>query len=242
MIAVRDKTKEINAADVEHLAALVTGGLLLLSGVRRGGPIGAILKLGGLAFLYRGQQGYRPLYEAIGIALAPEPTGVGRQNVRVQTSIVVNRPREEIYRLWRNLQNLPVFMDHLLSVHEIDDTRSLWVARAPAGMVIKWDAKIVNDVENELIAWTTLEGSGVDHAGTVRFEEASSGVTRVEVILRYDPPADMLGVLVAKVFRNDPQKQIENDLLRFKAIMEIGSRKEPVRRKQTKGPGQAHAR
>jgi uncharacterized membrane protein len=239
MIAVREKSKEINASDVEHLGALITGGLLVLSGIRRGGPMGTLFKLGGLALIYRGQQGYRPLYEAIGIALPEEPTGVGRQNVRVEASVVVNRPREEIYRIWRNLENMPVFMDHLLSVHEIDDTRSLWVARAPAGMVIKWDAKIINDVENEMIAWTTIEGSGVDHAGTVRFQDVGHGATRIDVVFRYDPPADMLGVFVAKLFKNDPQLQIERDLKKFKAIMEIGG-SEPAAPKRSKGPGRAH--
>ena len=224
MISVRDKGKEVNATDVEHIAALVTGGLMLASGFRRGGPIGSLFKLGGLALLYRGQQGYRRLYEAIGIALPAEPTGVGRQNVRVESEIVIDKPRDEIYRIWRNFENLPVFMDHLISVHEIDDTRSLWVAKAPAGMVIKWDCKVINDVENELIAWTTLEGSGVDHAGTVRFDEAGPGKTRLHVVFRYDPPADMLGVWIAKLFQNDPQSQTDRDLQQFKAIMELGSK------------------
>ena len=240
MIAVREKTKEINASDVEHLGALITGGLLVLSGMRRGGAIGTLFKLGGLALIYRGQQGYRALYDAIGIALPDEPTGVGRQNVRVEASIVVNRPREELYRIWRNLQNMPVFMDHLLSVNEIDDTRSLWVAKAPAGMVVKWDAKIINDVENELIAWTTMEGSGVDHAGTVRFSDAPNGTTKIDVVFRYDPPADMLGVFVAKLFRNDPQQQIEKDLAKFKAIMEIGGNDSVSTKKPSKGQAQVH--
>lgn len=225
MVPVRDNSKEINAADVEHVGALMIGGFLLLSGMRREGIFGTLLKAGGLAMLYRGQQGYRRLYDALGIAIPEESTGVGRQNVRVQAEIEVARGREEIYRIWRNLSNLPVFMDHLLSVHEIDDRRSLWVARAPAGMVVKWDAKIVNDVENELIAWNTIEGSGVDHAGTVRFRDGSHpGTTRIQVNFRYDPPADMVGVWVARVFRNDPKSQIEKDLLRFKAIMELGSK------------------
>jgi uncharacterized membrane protein len=89
-------------------------------------------------------------------------------------------------------------------------------------MVIKWDAKIVNDVENEMIAWTTLEGSGVDHSGTIRFSDEEDGMTRIDIVFRYDPPADMVGVFIAKLFKNDPQRQIEHDLEQFKAIMEIG--------------------
>ena len=224
MVAVRGRCKEINAADVEHVSAIVSGGALFLAGHRRGGALGILMKIGGVALLYRGQQGYRRLYDALGIALPTEPTGVGRWNQRVETSAIVDCPRQEIYRIWRNLQNLPVFMEHLVSVHEIDDERSLWVAAAPAGMVIKWDARIVNDVEDTLIAWTTLEGSGVDHAGFVRFEDAGKGKTKITVAFRYDPPADVIGIAFAKLFRSDPQRQIEKDLRRFKAIMELGQR------------------
>ncbi len=222
MVPVRRKTKEINAADVEHVAALASGVAMMLLGVRSGGLKGIAMKLGGLALVYRGQQGYRKLYDAIGVQMPSSPTGVGKKNVRVDAEIDVARPREELYRIWRNLENLPVFMEHLLSVHEIDDKRSLWVARAPIGMVVKWDAEIVNDRENELIAWQTLEGSGVDNAGSVHFDEIEGG-TRVRVVLRYDPPADLFGAWFAKLLQSDPQTQIEKDLLRFKAIMELGS-------------------
>lgn len=229
MVPVRDTNKEINAADIEHIGSLATGGLLMLTGLRKGGVIGALYKVAGIALVYRGQQGYRRLYDALGIELAAKPTGVGKQNVRVESSIVVDRPREELYRIWRNLKNLPVFMLHLVSVHEIDDNRSLWVARAPAGTVIKWDAEIINDIPNEIIAWQSLEGSGVDNAGSVRFQDNPEGSgTLIKVVLRYDPPGDLLGAFVAKLFQNDPQSQVDQDLQRFKAIMELGGEGQQV--------------
>lgn len=200
---------------------MVVGGLLLLTGYRKSGALGAILKCAGFGMLVRGQTGYRRGYDFLGLCLPSRPTGVGRQNARVESEVTVLRPRTEIYRIWRNLENLSVFMDHLLSVHEIDDTRSLWTACAPAGTVIKWEAEIINDVENELIAWQSLEGSGVDTAGSVRFIDAPHGGTRVRVVLRYDPPGDLLGIKLAKLFHSDPQTQIDNDLLKFKAIMEV---------------------
>lgn len=221
MVPIRDTNKEINAADIEHIGALVSGGLMVMKGFRRGGPVGLLYKAAGLGLLYRGQKGYRRLYSAMGLCLKDEPTGVGKQNAKVDCSIVIDRPREELFRIWRNLENLPVFMNHLISVHEVDDTRSLWVARAPAGTVIKWEAEIINVVENELIAWSSLEGSGVDSVGSVHFEDVPGG-TRVHVVLRYDPPGDMLGIWIAKIFQSDPQTQIYQDLKRFKAIMEIG--------------------
>lgn len=221
-LPVRKEGREINAADVEHIGALTVGGLLLLKGLLKGGPLGLIYKVGGAALVYRGAQGYRPLYDALGIQMPEAPTGVGKQNARVEHEVVVNRPREELYRIWRNLSNLPVFMDNLVSVNEIDDKRSLWVAKGPAGTVVKWEAEIVNDIENELIAWQTLEGSGVDNAGSIHFEDAGNGATRLRVVLRYDPPADSLGIWVAKALGRDAQTEIEEDLERFKAIMEIG--------------------
>ncbi|CAN5559853.1 SRPBCC family protein [soil metagenome] len=223
MVPVRSKTKEINAADVEHVAALASGAAMLLLGFRRGGLGGTLMKLAGLGLVYRGQDGYRKLYDAIGVPLPKRVTGVGKQNVRVEAEVIVDRPRGELYRIWRNLENLPVFMQHLLSVHEVDDTHSLWVARAPAGTVIKWEAVIINDKEDELIAWETLEGSGVDNAGSVKFKDVEGG-TKINVVLRYDPPADLFGAWVARVFQSDPQTQIEKDLIRFKAIMELGGK------------------
>ncbi len=222
MIDARDGNREIDAADIEHIGALVAGGLLLLKGMRKSGPLGLIFKLGGVALLYRGQKGYRPLYDRLGIALPHTPTGVGRYNVRVESSIDIDQPPRELYRLWRNLENLPIFMDHLLEVREVDEDRSVWTARAPAGMVVRWEAEIINDVPDEIIAWQSLEGSGVDNAGSVRFEELEDGGTRLRVVLSYDPPGDMLGAWVAKIFQNDPQRQIDNDLRRFKAILELG--------------------
>lgn len=213
----------IDASDVEHLGALITGGLLIAAGSRKGGFAGFLFKAGGMALLYRGQQGYRRLYNSLGIRLDDKPSGVGRQNIRVESEITVRRPREEMYRIWRNLENLPVFMDHLVKVVELNDVNSRWVARAPAGMVITWDACIVNDIENELIAWETLEGSGVDNAGSVHFTDEPDGSTRIRVVLRYDPPADLFGAFVAKVFGSDPQREIDQDLRRFKRIMEVGS-------------------
>lgn len=190
--------------------------------------MGSVLKLSGLALIYRGQQGYRRLYEAFGIKLPETVTGAGKTSLRVQSSIIVARPAAELYRIWRNLSNLPVFMDHLLSVTEVDDERSIWVSKLPGGLVAKWDSVIINDVENELIAWSTLEGSGVDNAGSVRFRDEGFGNTRITVVFRYTPPADRLGAFIGQIFGVDPQRQIDRDLRHFKDIMELGSEKRPL--------------
>ncbi len=221
--------KKVNAADVEHVGAMVLGSLLLLAGSTNRGVKRHLLSMAGAGLMYRGTQGYRRLYELLGLRMADQPSGVGRQNIRIESSVVVDRPCSEVYRIWRHLENLPVFMDHLIEVKELDDVRSHWVARAPAGMVIEWDAEIVNDVENQIIAFRTVEGSGVDMAGSTHFDRLAKDRTKVRTVLRYDPPADMVGVWIAKVFRSDPQRQIDADLIRFKRILEVGNRSLPAR-------------
>ena len=115
MVPVRDTNKEINAADIEHVSALAVGGLMLFRGYRTPGVLGALYKVAGLGMLYRGQKGYRRLYQACGLCLAETPTGVGRWNARVESQIVIDRSRGELYRIWRNLSTLPVFMQHLIA-------------------------------------------------------------------------------------------------------------------------------
>jgi uncharacterized membrane protein len=142
--------------------------------------------------------------------------------VRVDESIVLNRPRGEVYRFWRNLENLPRFMDHLEAVTVLDERRSHWTAKGPAGSRVEWDAEIHNEIPNELIAWRSLEGSEVDNAGSVHFMPTENGDTEVRVVLRYDPPAGKLGAAVARLFGEDPSRQVAEDLRRLKQVVEAG--------------------
>ena len=141
----------------------------------------------------------------------------------VRKSIIINRPPEELYRFWRDLENLPTFMKHLESVHVTGEGRSHWVAKAPAGTTVEWDAEITEDRPDELIAWRSLEGADVDNAGSVRFERAPGGRgTIVSVEIDYNPPAGVVGSLVAKLFGEEPEQQVQDDLRRFKQFMETG--------------------
>jgi len=143
--------------------------------------------------------------------------------IRVQKTVTINRSPEELYRFWRDFQNLPRFMNHLGSVQVIGDKRSHWVARGPAGMRVEWDAEVIEDRSNEVIKWRSLEGSDVDNVGSVRFERAPGGrgtVVRVEI--EYSPPAGVIGAGLAKLFGEDPEWQLKDDLRRFKQVMEAG--------------------
>lgn len=163
----------------------------------------------------------------------------GREILRVAQAVTINRPPEMLYEFWRDFQNLPRFMKHLESVEIIgtkatvpgdgDQSRSgankltHWVAKGPAGTKVEWDAEILEDRANEMIAWRSLEGADVDNIGSVRFESAPGGhETIVRVRLQYNPPAGVIGATVARLFGEDPAWQIKDDLRRFKQIMEAG--------------------
>lgn len=142
--------------------------------------------------------------------------------LRAHGTITVNRPPEEVYAYWRDFANLPSFMWHLESVR-VGDDRSHWVARAPAGKRVAWDAEIERDVPGQCIAWKSVGKTAVPNAGSVTFRRApkDSG-TEVSVELRYDPPGGRAGAAVAKVFGEEPEQQVRDDLRRFKQVIETG--------------------
>lgn len=144
------------------------------------------------------------------------------EGVRVDERIVLSRSRAEVYRFWRDLRNLPRFMDHLEAVTVVDERRSHWIAKGPAGSRVEWDAEIHHEIPNELLAWRSLPGSDVDNAGSVHFTPTENGDTEVRVVLRYDPPAGKLGAAVARLFGEDPSRQVGEDLRRLKQVVEAG--------------------
>jgi uncharacterized membrane protein len=143
--------------------------------------------------------------------------------MQAKTAITINRPVEEVYRFWRDLTNLPSFMHHLASVEVTGSGRSHWTANAPAGRAVDWDAEIVEDKPNQRLAWRSLDGSQVTNSGWVSFTPApGDGGTEVRVELSYDPPGGALGKVVAKLFGEEPQQQVTDDLRRLKQVLETG--------------------
>ena len=143
--------------------------------------------------------------------------------IRRKAGVTVNRSVEEVYAYWRDFQNFPHFMRHLESVTDIGGGRSHWVAKAPAGKEVQWEAQITDDAPNQRIGWRSVEGSEVYNAGTVSFQKAPGDRgTEVRVELEYDPPFGKLGSQVAKLFREEPGQQIFDDLRHFKQVMELG--------------------
>jgi uncharacterized membrane protein len=148
--------------------------------------------------------------------------GRGRA-MRLQAAVTVNRPSDEVYRFWRDFQNLPRFMNHLQSVNADGDGRSHWTAKGPAGRAVEWDAEILEDRPDQMIAWRSLAGAKVPNSGRVRFTRAAGGRgTEVRVEMEYEPPAGALGKAVAKLFGEEPMQQVRDDLRRFKQVIETG--------------------
>lgn len=178
----------------------------------RGRAIGALAAVAGVTVL--------DLLCAEQLSRSPE---TGYRAIRVQKSITVNRPQEEVYRFWRNFQDLPRFMKHVESVQLTGDKRSHWRVKGPAGKTVEWDAEIIDDNPNDRIAWRTVEGSDVEHSGSVRFEPAPGGRgTVVRVDLQYAPPGPAMTVNLAKLFGEEPSQQLADDLRAFKQVMETG--------------------
>ena len=135
----------------------------------------------------------------------------------------MNEPAGELFAMWRQLDRLPRFVEHLKEVRMLGDGRSHWVAEAPLGMSVEWDAEIANERDGELIAWRSLPGSDVITAGSVHFTPAPGNRgTEVRVALKYDPPAGKLGAAVARLFGASPQAQIREDLRRLQQFLETG--------------------
>jgi uncharacterized membrane protein len=214
-----------NVGEWDRIASAVGGAAMLFLGLSRRRAGGWLTAALGGALLFRGATGSCKFYEALGISTVPEQphspriSVPGNRGIKVEKTFFVHRPAEELYRTWRNFENLPHFMKHLESVEVRGDRSSHWIARGPMGSRVQWDAEIINEHENEMIAWRSLAGSDVDHAGTVRFRRLPGG-TEVRISLEYDVPGGALGAAIAKLFHEEPSQQIESDMMRFKHLME----------------------
>jgi uncharacterized membrane protein len=144
--------------------------------------------------------------------------------MEVSSTFTINKPKSDVYSFWRKLENLPLFMNHLKEVKELDDKRSTWTAKIPGGFgTVSWESGIQDDISGELISWSSLPGSTVDNAGEVKFSDAPNGGTELKVCISYRLPAGALGSLAAKFFNPAIENMMREDLRTFKNIMESGS-------------------
>jgi len=145
------------------------------------------------------------------------------QPIKVEKTVTINKQAEERYRFWHNFENLPRFMKHLKDVKVDNNKRLHWTTSGVLGGSVEWDADIIEDRENELIAWASVEGADVDNSGFVRFQAAPANRgTQVKAVTKYNPPGGAIGDAIAKEFGEEPQQQLGEDLRRFKMISEAG--------------------
>jgi uncharacterized membrane protein len=211
-------TQTGTVSDTERWGSLITGGALVLTGLSQRSLRGALLAIAGGTLAYHGATGQRSLQDQ-----AIEAAGINKA-IRVEKTVTIqNKSPEELYRFWHDFENLPAFMKHLKSVTVVNETRSHWVASAPLGNSVEWDADIITDQENHLIAWASVEEAEVENSGFVRFQSAPEGRgTEVKVVMEYSVPGGALTAAIAKVFGEEPEQQIGDDLRRFKMLMEAG--------------------
>jgi uncharacterized membrane protein len=218
---------EVNVGRTERWISGAAGVALLAYGLGRH-RFRAVLLPAGIALLHRALTGRSQinrvlhrnsaLEEARLSPVASLDRGEGR---KIEQAVMIHRPCGELFRFWRQLDNLPRFMDNLESVTVLDGLRSHWVAKGPVGTRVEWDAEIHNEIEDELIAWRSLPGADVDQAGSVHFSPAADGQTEVRVVMRYSGPGRRVGDVVAQILGDDPERQIADDLRRFKQVMEL---------------------
>jgi uncharacterized membrane protein len=165
----------------------------------------------------RASTGHRILPQALtqraSDAVAPAP---------IETAVTIGRPAAELYAFWRRFENLPQFMRHLDQVTDLGGGRSHWVGKSPLGFSVEWDAETVEDRPDQLISWRSLPGAQIHNAGTVFFDEAAAGrgtTVRVSMELASAHP---VGQAVGKVLAPMTERQVTEDLRRFKQLMETG--------------------
>jgi uncharacterized membrane protein len=217
-----------NVHGAERWASVIAGGALTAAGLLKRSKTGGAMVIAGSGLLWRGITGRSQVYQFFGVRTAPPGQGENisvpyELGCRAQAAVTINKPRAEVYQIWRDFSNLPRFMRHLKQVEIRDERRSHWVAAAPAGMRVTWDAEVIHEIENERIGWRSMPGSKVDAAGSVQFRDAPGGRgCEILVELQYNPPAGAAGALIAKLFGRDPSSEMEEDLGRLKAQLEAG--------------------
>ena len=140
---------------------------------------------------------------------------------RVQESIEVQAPLQDVYGYWSNFQNFPRFMENIEEVRMTGEDTSHWKVKGPLGTSVEFDAKTTEMNPEQGVGWNTVDGQ-VMTSGEIRFQEVQPDRTRVEVTMNYaDPPGGKAGELVANIL-SDPEKSTRQDLENFAGIVERG--------------------
>lgn len=203
-----------NVSTLERILMITSGSYLLYKGLSQENK--SIVKIGSAgAMLARGISGYCPVYNAVDHLKNDKPS-----NVNIRTNAVINRPISEVYSFWRNLENLPKFMNHLESVKSLSDTKSEWTAKGPAGIgTLSWTAEIIKDQKEKLLSWQSLPEASVKNFGKVLFK-AQGNKTEIEVTISYRAPLGLAGESAAKLLNPYFEKIVQDDIKNLKLYLE----------------------
>jgi uncharacterized membrane protein len=216
-----NRDKLMSAASLQRLASVAGGLMLIGSAFNKNSSRRFTKAVLGCYLTYKGLAGRRTFDE---VYRSVEKVAAGR-SLNIRMSMVVNRPKEEVYSMWRNLSNLPLFMKHLRNVQEMDEQYSTWTLELPGGVgTLQWEAEIVKERPGEMIAWQSLPGSSVKNAGKVGFRESlGTQGTTVDVVLTYHAPLGKAGEQIARLFTPVFRNMIEEDIRGFKDFVETNS-------------------
>jgi len=209
---------------LERVAALTTATAVVAYGLSRRNLPGVCLAAAATPLAYRGLSGEWPRVRNGNSTRTGTRTALaGNRGIDVRESVRLEKPIDEVYRFWRNLENLPQFMNYLDAVIDLGNGRSRWIAKGPAGTYVKWDAEVINEVENQVIGWQSLPGGDITTAGSVNFDTVRNGrSTQLSVHFQYAPPAGRAGSIIAKAFGREPSQTVREDLRRLKQLLEAG--------------------
>lgn len=221
----------VNVGDSERLVSVIVGSALTCFGLARRRWDGLLAAGIGAGLIYRGMTGNCQMFRLLGI----DSTGCDRDDcstsvpaqtgVKVERTMIIHRPVAEIFEFWQKLDRLPKVFQHLKSVEVDEKGRSHWVARGPLDTEVSWDAVVINQKTNELIAWRSIPHGDVETAGSVHFRPLDNQRdTSLTISMKYNPPGGIIGDTVASWFGNDLEQILSDDLERFRIMMESEQR------------------
>jgi uncharacterized membrane protein len=210
----RFELMQSNWSPATRLLTTLTGGALMAACVRRRDALGVVAGTIGFGLMLRGVTNLETR-RMVGL-------GGGRRAIDFHKTININAPVERVFEFWKNPDNFPHFMTNVREVRNLGDGRSQWTVAGPAGLSVRWNAVVTEFTPNKIIAWKSEPGSVVANAGIVRFEPNNDAGTRVTIRMSYNPPAGAIGHTFAKIFGANPKREMDQDLLRMKTMIETG--------------------
>ena len=208
--SISAEKRAVNVGDKERIVSALAGSMLIYALAKKH-TVSTLLLLGGGYLLYRAVSGHCAVYDAVGTRAA------GRSgDLRVRTHVVVNRPRSEVYAMWRRLENLPSFMRHLENVDELDERTSAWRLKMPGGMGdVRWETRIVKEEKGVELSWNSVPGSAIRNTGKINFSDTPGKGTRVDVMLLYGVSPGPIGERMADLLTPAFRQRVEDDILHF---------------------------